>query len=148
MFIDETNKILTPLLNLEHDLGIDNNVIENLKPLSNILFLKKEQLATPVNKDVNDLNLNPSKQSTPTITQPEDTPITSVVEDQTDTRIPLSSNVKIIQIHQRTREHRIIINYHMLVRLSQKMIQHHLMMILMMRRALLSLIAWVKNMMK
>ena len=144
---NEINKMPTPLLNIEHDLGIDNNVIDNLMPLSNILFLKEEQLATPVHNNVPDLNLNPSKQSTPTITQPDNAPITSVVEDQTNTLIPSSSNVKNVQIHQHTREHWIIINNHMLVRFIQKMIQHHLMIILMMRRSLLSFITWVKNMM-
>ena len=57
-------------------------------------FLEEEQLSTPFHKDVNDLKLDPSNQSTPTITQPEDMTITSVVEDQTDTLISSPSNVK------------------------------------------------------
>ena len=49
--------------------------------MSNTIFLEEEQLSTPVHKDANNLNLDPPKQSTPTITQPEDMHITSVVED-------------------------------------------------------------------
>ena len=35
---NETNKMINPLPNLEHDLGIDNNNIDNPMSLSNILF--------------------------------------------------------------------------------------------------------------
>ena len=76
------------LLNLKHYLGIDNNDIDNHMSLCNALFLAEEQLSTHFHKDVIDLHLDPSKQSTLTITQSEDTLITSVYEVQTK---PLSA---------------------------------------------------------
>ena len=88
-------KLSTSLPNMEHDPGIDNNDIDNPISLSNTLILEEEQLSTPVHKDVNDLNLDPSEKSTPTITQSEDMPITSVVEDQANPLITSPSNVKI-----------------------------------------------------
>ena len=58
---DDTSKLSTSLPNLEHGLGIDNNKIDNPMSLFNTLFLKAEQLSTPIHKDVNDLKLDPSK---------------------------------------------------------------------------------------
>ena len=84
---DDTNNMFTPLPNLEHDLGIDNNNIDNPISLSNTLFLEEEQLSIPAHNDVTDLNLDTSKQPSPTITQSEDMTITSIAEDQTDTLI-------------------------------------------------------------
>ena len=38
---DENKKMPTPLPNLEHDLGIDNNAIDNLMSLFNILLFSR-----------------------------------------------------------------------------------------------------------
>ena len=56
---DETNKMPNPLPNLEHDLGINNNDIDNPMSLSNILFLEEDQLTTHVNRNVTGLHLDP-----------------------------------------------------------------------------------------
>ena len=43
---DEPSKVVTPLPNLEHDLGVDNNDIDNYMPLPDFLFLEEEQIST------------------------------------------------------------------------------------------------------
>ena len=94
---DETNKMITPLPNLEHDLGIDNNDIYNPTSLSNVLFVEEGQLSTPLHKDVNVLHLNTTKQSSPIIAQPDDDIITSVDENHYTILTNPSSNTKFSQ---------------------------------------------------
>ena len=91
---DDTNKMFTPLPNLEHDLRIDNNETGNPTSLSNALFLEEDQLSTPSHKDITYLHLDTPEQSILTITQPEDDAIKSVDEIQTKTLISLHFNVK------------------------------------------------------
>ena len=95
--IDEPKKVVTPLPNLEHDLGIDNNDIYNPTSLSNVLFVEEGQLSTPLHKDVNVLHLNTTKQSSPIIAQPDDDIITSVDENHYTILTNPSSNTKFSQ---------------------------------------------------
>ena len=55
---DETNKMITPLLNMKHDLGIDNNNINNLMSLSNVLILEEGKLSIHLHNDVNTIHLD------------------------------------------------------------------------------------------
>ena len=86
--------MITPLPNMDHDLGINNNYIDNLMSLSHVLFLKEEQRSTPLYTGFNTLHLDTTKHSAPITTKPEDDIITSVDESQNNILTNLSSNVK------------------------------------------------------